>query len=100
MEALLQLALHKVRYQMNHVKHPKTNFTFLAPEGMPNCDDLAVVRGTIPGGSNSPTIMSYWKPTDAELAELIVGGHIRLSIIGEGMPPVALSVVDATLTSV
>jgi hypothetical protein len=47
-----------------------------------------------------PVILSYWKPTPKELAELNAGGHVRLIIVGEAMPPVALAVVDEALTSV
>lgn len=79
---------------MNHIKHPLTNFTFNAPPGMNNCDDLAVVRGTMDNPEQTPVIMSYWKPTPEEIAELNAGGYVRLTIVGTGMPPVALATVD------
>ena len=85
---------------MNHVKHPQTNFVFTAPPGMQDCDDLNVVRATVQNEPDTKLIMSYWKPTAEELAELNFGGHVRLTIVGQGMPPVALSVVDAKLTSI
>lgn len=82
---------------MNHVKHPQTNFTFTAPPDMENCDDLCVVRGEMQG---TPVILSYWKPTEQELIELVAGGHVRLGIVGNAMPPVMVSVVNEALTSV
>ena len=38
---------------------------------------------------------SAWEPTPAELAVLVAGGHVVLSVVG-GQPPVALGVEITT----
>lgn len=44
-------------------------------------------------------IRSFWKPTDAELAQLAAGGVVELILWGDVCPPVSLegiSMLDAT----
>lgn len=73
---------------MDPAEHPTHNFTFKGPE--PDIGDLRVHRTKDAVGR--PVIISHWKPNDLELQALIAGGAVRLSIYGEGMPPIAMGV--------
>jgi hypothetical protein len=39
-----------------------------------------------------PAVVSYWKPTENELAILASGGSIALWVVGASMPPIMLAV--------
>lgn len=77
---------------MNFVRHPNTNLVFGAPidwdDEKGHCDALPVVMAEDP--DLGPVVKSYWKPSEADLKQLIEGGFICLTIVGQGMPPVAL----------
>lgn len=64
--------------------------TFQPPGDMPQCLELQVLTSYDSPGDESS--VSFWKPTEEELAHLINGSSIQLTICGRGMPPVALSV--------
>jgi hypothetical protein len=69
-----------------------TNFTsanavFKAPEGMKDCYDLPVRKTHING---QRCIVSVWKPTEDEIARILVGESVLLCVVGESMPPVCL----------
>ena len=64
------------------------NFTYAAPKGMANCQDLRVRLENLPEGGLTST--SAWYPTPDELALLNAGEPVALTIWGAGMPPVAL----------
>lgn len=76
---------------MTPTPHHTNTRTLGTPEGW-NQAELPVVdlgiTDTVQGGV--PTIMSFWKPTAAELALLNGGGLVTLSIVGRSMPPVSL----------
>lgn len=78
---------------MNRVQHPTNNAVLGAPAGWDQkalpCDALPITRCEMDG---IPVVVSYWKPTAQELADLNAGQHIALSVIGVTMPPVALFV--------
>jgi hypothetical protein len=81
---------------MKFVRHPTNNHTYGAPENWDHskatCDALPVTVGNDPAfGVN---IKSFWKPTEEELELLNAGRTVCLTIVGSGMPPVALSVDD------
>ena len=44
------------------------------------------------GCDGIPAVVSYWKPTENELAILAAGGSIALWVIGSTMLPVMLAV--------
>lgn len=73
---------------MDPTDHPSHNFTFKGPE--PGIGDLKVhkTKDTLGYEIN----ISHWKPNDLELQALMAGGTVKLSIYGQGMPPVALGV--------
>lgn len=55
------------------------------------CDSLPVMRTPWNG---VPAFVSLWKPSIAELAHLCAGGHVRLCVVGQLHPPVAVDVVE------
>lgn len=69
--------------QDNGVMHP--------PEGVDpdQCAALSVFRGVDQYGN--PIVVSCWKPTPEEWAEMKATGRVWLVVWGGGMPPVALS---------
>lgn len=79
---------------MNRHLHHTNNAVQCAP-----CDSLQPIR---PGQAlpvtrtlcdGFPAVVSYWKPSENELAILAGGGSIALWVVGATMPPVML-VVD------
>ena len=80
---------------MIKINHPDSNHIFNPPQGWDQnqlpCDSLHVVVGDYCG---QPSITSHWQPSDEELEMLNRGGVIALSIIGLGMPPVAINIVE------
>lgn len=78
---------------MDKVQHPSNNKVLGAPAGWDQsdvpCSALAVTE--IAWG-DGPAIVSFWKPTAQELADLNAGAYVALWVSGQGMPPVALSV--------
>lgn len=69
--------------QANCVLSPPSAMT--ADECMP----LSVFRGMYSDGQR--VVISCWKPTRDEIEEIKRTGRIWLSVLGEGMPPVALT---------
>ncbi len=54
------------------------------------CDPLSVLRTSTEQGM--PVVVSCWKLTQEELAEIVRnGGRIWLTVYGQTMPPVSLS---------
>ena len=55
--------------------------------------ELTWSRGeSLPAAGGDGFISSYWKPTAEELAMLAAGFPIKLSILGDRHPPVAVEV--------
>ncbi len=81
---------------MNKTQHPSNTRVLGAPKGWDQaaleCGGLAVTETTING---APCMVSYWKPTEAEIANILAGGLVALWIIGTNHPPVALGVEPA-----
>lgn len=78
---------------MESVKHPSCNHELGKPrdwdDSKGQCDSLPVTLEDING---IPYVSSFWKPSEAELKALNEGALVKLWIVGQGMPPVALSV--------
>ena len=78
---------------MNQYQHHTNNDVLGAPEGWDQsqlpCSALPITRTECDG---IPAVVSYWKPTENELAILVAGGSIALWVIGSTMPPVILAV--------
>lgn len=65
------------------------NFTYTAPQGVDNCQDLRV---RVDHFRDIRIISSAWFPTPEELAALNAGEPIVLSIYGADHPVVSVSV--------
>ena len=70
----------------NAVGFESANFVFQAPENTTpeECGDLPVFR-------NEKQIISCWRLTPDEMAKVAETGVVWLSVMGAGMPPVAIS---------
>lgn len=81
---------------MNKHQHHTNNAVLGAPAGWDQahlpCDALPITRTEVEG---MPAVVSYWKPSDNELAMLAAGGSIALTVLGVTMPPVMLAVDSA-----
>lgn len=77
---------------MNFTQIPNADKVMRAPPDVPNCQDLYVRSGVDQAGTrfNECEIM----PTQEEIALLAAGQPLRLRIIGDGWPPVALYVKE------
>lgn len=58
------------------------------------CGVLAVRRGAI---QDQPVVLSCWKLTPEELAEIIKTGRVWLLVLGYTMPPVEVCGIDPSL---
>ena len=81
---------------MNAVDTPLTTHRLGAPSNWDaaqngDCSVLPVVADGV-------TIASYWKPSREELAALVAGGLVRLSVFSGGQPPVAVDVMCPEFT--
>ncbi len=78
---------------MQRTQHPSNNSVLGAPEGWDQkelpCGALPITRTECDG---FPAVVSFWRPTAEELAQLSAGGTVALWVIGSTMPPVSLTV--------
>jgi hypothetical protein len=78
---------------VDKIQHPSNNGVLGAPAGWDQtklpCGALPITRVDIEG---QDAVLSYWKPTPDELAQLAAGAAIVLWVVGETMPPVSLTV--------
>jgi hypothetical protein len=78
---------------MNKHQHPSNNAVLGAPKGWDQgelpCSALPITRIQVEG---MDAIVSYWKPSENELALLAAGGSVALTVLGVTMPPVMLAV--------
>lgn len=82
---------------MKPIRTAKTTGTYGAPPGLDDAiGGLPFHRETVGlrGGRSAPAVISYWTFSDTERAMIAAGGNLELEILGEPIPPVALSVVD------
>ena len=78
---------------MDRTQHPSNNHVLGAPVGWDQkelpCSALPVTRVEQDG---MPAMVSFWRPTAAELAALNKGGTVALWVYGVAHPPVAVGV--------
>jgi len=86
---------------MNPANFPEANCAFGAPSDLDESQVLTIpaYKGVIRGGNldGSEFVVVAWVPTPAELAQLIAGGAVYLSMLG-GLAPhfLTTSVKEAT----
>lgn len=61
------------------------------PQTQGDCVGLPVHRDEANG-----RWLSYWQPTEQDIANILAGVPIRLSVYGPGHPPVAIAVTAGT----
>lgn len=54
------------------------------------------LQNTTTDGPETPTMVSAWFPTPAEMAALAAGAPIYLHVVGRAHPPVGLTVGEPT----
>jgi hypothetical protein len=78
---------------MNKIQHSTNNAVLGAPVGWNQgdlpCGALPITRTECEG---MPAVVSYWRPSENELAILAGGGSVALWVVGTTMPPVMLAV--------
>jgi hypothetical protein len=78
---------------MNKHQHHTNNAVLGAPAGWDQaelpCAALPITRINIEGMA---AVVSYWKPSENELAILATGGSAALTLLGVTMPPAMLAV--------
>ena len=81
---------------MNHIAHRSNNAELAPPEGMTpdQCQPLPITRLIYDqaGGEGIPACVSFWQPTPAQLALLLQGRPVWLSVLGTTHPPLCLGV--------
>lgn len=65
-----------------------SNATRILAETQDEYYALAILDEVIDGQAQ---MTSVWEPTPKELADLVAGGAVRLTILGTGHPPVILT---------
>lgn len=77
---------------LNPVKQPHTNVIFGAPadwdESQGECVGLPVTR------AEDGVLHSFWQPSETDIANILAGMPIRLSVFSSAHPPVAINVTD------
>lgn len=78
---------------MNRHQHPSNNAVLGAPPGMPfeECNALPITR-VVWQDTGGHGVVSYWMPTPDELRRLNAGQAVRLTVLGQTHPPLALGV--------
>ena len=81
---------------MNRTQHPSNNDVLGAPKGWDQTraavSALPITRTEFEG---HPAIISFWRPSAAEIEQLRNGALVALWTIGASTPPVALEVEPA-----
>lgn len=71
-------------------QHASNNMILKAPEDMPDCE---TVPATLVFDSDTETrVLTFWRPTEEELAALNKGHSVCLHVFGRAHPPVSLTV--------
>jgi hypothetical protein len=78
---------------MDRTQHPTNNLVLGAPAGWDQqqlpCGALPVTQLMVDG---QPAMVSFWRPSAEELAQLQAGAFVSLWVYGAGHPPVAVGV--------
>lgn len=79
---------------MDKYQHPSNNGVLGAPAGWDQaalpCSALPVTH--VVTGAGNPAVVSFWRPSPAEMAALNAGEPVALWVAGSTMPPVTVEV--------
>lgn len=72
---------------MRVTQHPSNNGVLGAPPGMSvdECRAAPITRTLYADGT--PSVTTYWRPTEAERAAIADGALVSVEVLGETMPP-------------
>jgi hypothetical protein len=84
---------------MSPITHPSNTRTLGAPADWPvdpliPCNALGITDTQV--GPSMPAMVSFWKPTEAEIVMLANGGVVRLWIVGSTHPVVMVDTGEPT----
>jgi hypothetical protein len=73
-------------------KHPNNNAMLGAPEGVPDeeCSALPITR--VQFANDTPAVVSYWTPSEAERGLIAQGAAVRLCVWGTTHAPLHVGV--------
>lgn len=74
---------------MKPIESARTNFTYLAPAGMRDCDPMPCTR------ESDGRVVSVWEPTREERAAIAAGSNIELHVWQQPPPPVGMALSPA-----
>jgi hypothetical protein len=77
---------------MRVVQHSTNNHVASPPPGMTHEECFAMPVTLVKYSDGATGILSYWELDKEDLKKLNAGGKIRLSILGQILPPVLLEV--------
>lgn len=84
---------------MERTQHPSNNAVLGAPLGWDQqqlpCGALPITRVVADG---VPHVVSFWRPSPAELKALAAGALVELWVVGNTLPPVAVAVESLGVT--
>lgn len=76
---------------MQHFKHPDCNAVLAPAPGTENeVDPLHINCGQTSCGV--PMVTSYWRPSEQDIANILAGGVVCLTVLGRTHPPLLLHV--------
>lgn len=79
---------------MNPIDFEHSNCLYVKPAGWTDeqCQSLATFKGVNEDGH--PLIISCWKPTELEIADIVAGKPVYLHVLTNIQPPVLLTTKD------
>lgn len=80
---------------MNPVKTEHTNVALGAPQGWDDARDGKCIGLPVHMDQARGVMYSFWQPSEVDIANILAGAPIRLSVFGLGHPPVSIAVTDS-----
>ena len=78
---------------MNHFRHALCTHTLNPAPGTERfVDPLHIRRGTLEDPRGVPTVTSYWRPSEQDIANILAGGCVAVQVLGATHPPMSVFV--------
>lgn len=78
---------------MNHFRHALCTHTLNPAPGTEEfVDALHIKRGKLDDPQGVPTVTSYWRPSEQDIANILAGGCVAVQVLGTTQPPILVSV--------
>jgi hypothetical protein len=75
-----------MKSNMEHFKHKRCN-ALLSGSNHKNVADLHIQRHEPPGYPGVTCVTSFWRPSEQDLANLLAGGSLAITVFGVTQPP-------------